>query len=103
VFYGIASYSGACEHEEPTLCLFSHLVALPCNDSFLNGVGSISEDQVFKLQKWLVNRLKELGTVQAKRLAFDFKQIDLEVEPAQLRDFGKGPSPRKKKMYGTSY
>lgn len=37
VFYGIPSYSGACEHEEPTLCLFSHLVALPCNDSFLNG------------------------------------------------------------------
>jgi len=96
VFYGISSYSGACEHEEPTLCLFSHLVALPCNDSFLNGVGSITEDQVFKLQKWLVNRLKELGTVQAKRLAFDFKQIDLEVEMAQLRDFGKGPSPRKK-------
>ena len=29
VFYGIPSYSGACEHEEPTLCLFSHLVALP--------------------------------------------------------------------------
>ena len=36
VFYGIPSYSRACEHEEPTLSIFSHLVTLPCNDSFLS-------------------------------------------------------------------
>jgi len=99
VFYGISSFSRACEHEEPTLSLFSHLVSLPCNDSFLNGLGSITENQVFELQKWLVNRIKDLGLSQGKRLAFDFKQIDLDVELDKLRQFGKGPSPKKKICY----
>lgn len=96
IFYGIPSYSRTCDHEEPSLSLFSHLVSLPCNDSFLNGLGRITEDQVFELQRWMVNRCKELGIIQGKRIAFDFKQIDLNVELGKLRDFGKGPSPRKK-------
>ena len=96
IFYGISSYSRACSQEEPSLSLFSHLVSLPCNDSFLNGLGSISEEQVFKLQQWLIQRCKELKIIEGKRIAFDFKHIDLKVDMGELRGFGKGPSPKKK-------
>ena len=96
IFYGISSYSRACNQEEPSLSLFSHLVSLPCNDSFLNGLGSISEKQVFKLQQWLIQRCKELGIIEGKKIAFDFKQIDLNVDMGELRGFGKGPSSKKK-------
>ena len=99
IFYGISSYSRTCEHESPIFYLFSHLVSLPCNDSFLNGLGRIKEDQVFELQKWLVNRIKELGIINGQRLAFDFKQIDIDVELGNLRQIGKGPSPKKKVCY----
>jgi hypothetical protein len=96
IFYGISSYSRTCGQEEPSLSLFCHLVSLPCNDSFLNGLGSISEKQVFKLQQWLIQRSKELGIIKGERVAFDFKNIDLNVDMGNLRGFGKGPSPQKK-------
>jgi hypothetical protein len=95
-FYGIASYSRACEHEELSLPLFSHLLALPCNDSFLSGLASVSEEQIRVLRRWLVKRGKELGILEGKRIAMDFHQIDRDVRIAELRNFGKGPSPQKK-------
>jgi len=99
IFYGIPSYSRTCDHEDPTLALFCHLVSLPCNDTFLKGLASISPADVFKLQKWLITRSHELGLVGGKHLAFDFHQIDLDVEMDRLRGFGKGPSPKKKLCY----
>jgi len=96
IFYGISSYSRTCSQEEPSLSLFCHLVSLPCNDSFLNGLGSISEKQVFELQQWLIQRCKELGIIEGKRIAFDFKHIDVNVDMGELRGLGKGPSPQKK-------
>jgi hypothetical protein len=98
-FYGIASYSKACEHQELSLALFSHLLALPCNDSFLNGLASVSEEQIRVLRRWLVKRGKELGILEGKRVAMDFHQIDRDVRIAELRNFGKGPSPKKKLCY----
>lgn len=99
IFYGIPSYSRTSKHEEPSLAFFCHLLSLPCNDSFLKGLASITQDKVFELQKWLIRRSKELGLIKGKRLAFDFHHIDLDVEMDRLRDFGKGPSPRKKVSY----
>jgi hypothetical protein len=99
IFYGIPCYSRTCKHEEPTLAFFCHLVSLPCNDTFLKGLASISPDQVFGLQKWLIKRSHELGLINGRRLAFDFHQIDLDVEMDRLRQFGKGPSPKKKVCY----
>jgi hypothetical protein len=96
IFYGISSYSRACSHEDPSLCFFAHLVKLPCNDTFLNGLGAISQRQIFDLQKWLLARIKDLGLVVGRRVLFDFHQIDLDVELDKLRQFGKGPSPKKK-------
>ncbi len=99
IFYGISTYSPTCDHQEPTLSLFSHLAALPCNDSFLNGMSSISEDQVFELQRWLIRRSKEMGMVKGERIAFDFNQIDLDMELPRLRGIGRGPSSKKKICY----
>ena len=99
IFYGIPCHSRTCKHEESTLALFCHLVSLPCNDTFLKGLASISPDQVFGLQKWLIKRSHELGLINGKRLAFDFHQIDLDVEMDRLRQFGKGPSPKKNVCY----
>ena len=59
----------------------------------------ITEKQAFELQKWLVRRLKDLGHIRGRRLAFDFHHIDLDVELDKLRGFGKGPSPKKKVCY----
>ena len=95
-FYGISSYSKACEHQELSLPLFSHLLALPCNDSFLSGLASVSQEQIRVLRRWLVKRGKELGMLEGKRVAMDFHQIDRDVHIAELRNFGKGPSPKKK-------
>ena len=98
-FYGIASYSKACEHEELSLPFFSHLLALPCNDSFLRGLASVSEEQISVLRRWLVKRGRELGILEGKRVALDFHQIDRDVRIGELRNFGKGPSPKKKFCY----
>ena len=99
IFYGIPCYSRTSTHEEPTLPFFCHLVSLPCNDTFIKGLASITQEKVFEIQKWLIKRAKELGFIKGKRLAFDFHHIDIDVEMDKLREFGKGPSPRKKTIY----
>jgi len=99
VFYGIPSYHKACKHEEPSLSFFSHLVKLPCLDSLINGLGIITQGQMFNLQSWLLKRLKEIGLVCGRRIIFDFHQIDLDVIFSKLRQFGKGPSSKKKICY----
>jgi len=97
IFYGIANYSAACEHQEPTLPFFAGLVKAPCNDTFLDGLeGKITEREAFKLRQWLVARARELGLVNMKKIALDFHQIDMDVGFDRIRNFGKGPSPRKK-------
>ena len=98
-FYGIASYSRTCEHDELSLPFFSHLLALPCNDSFLNGLARVSEEQIRVLRKWMVKRGKDLGVMEGQRVAMDFHQIDRDVRIPELRRFGKGPSPKKKLCY----
>ncbi len=96
-FYGISSYTGACEHPEPSPSFFAGLVKSPCNDSLLNGLEKkITEKQVYQLRKWLIDRACELGLIDMKRTAMDFHQIDLDVILGKLRNFGKGPSPKKK-------
>jgi hypothetical protein len=95
-FIGISTLSAACESAPPELAWFAHLYAPPCNDTILDGLTRISEKQVVQLRKWLVNRLAELGLGTGKRIAFDFHQIDLDVLRSRLREFGKGPSPKKK-------
>ena len=95
-FYGLPTASRACRQEEPTLALFCHLVKLPCNDSLLHGLAQVTESQAVQLRQWLIQRMVELQLVRGPRLGMDFHHIDLDVELERLRDFGKGPSPKKK-------
>ncbi len=98
-FMGISTLSGACENASPELAWFAHLYSPPCNDTILDGLARISEKQVVLLRKWIVSRLAELGLGSGKRIAFDFHQIDLDLQFSRLREFGKGPSSRKKICY----
>lgn len=99
IFYGISTYGASCVHQEPSLTFFTGLVKAPSLSSLLEGLNQMSEKDVFKLQKLLIQKLKHLKLIDGKRIAFDFKQIDLDVENSQLRNFGKGPSPKKKICY----
>lgn len=99
IFYGIPTYGAGCNHQEPSLCFFTGLIKPPPLSCLLDGLSDMTEKDVFELQKWLIAKLKALNMIQGKRIAFDFKQIDLDVENSKLRKFGKGPSPKKKICY----
>ena len=99
IFYGIPTYGASCLHQEPSLTFFTGLIKAPSLSSLLEKLDSMPETDVFKLQKLLIQKLKTLKLIQGKRIAFDFKQIDLEVQNSRLRNFGKGPSPKKKICY----
>ena len=96
IFYGIPTYDGGCRIEEPSISFFAQMLKAPCLSHFLSVFQSIDEASVFKLQKWLVQRLKELNLSKGERIIFDFNQIDLDVQHGKLRGFGKGPSSKKK-------
>lgn len=95
-FYGIETSSAACELQCMDIALFANLYKPPCNDTLLNGLRNISEKQVFQIRRWLVERLAQLGLSTGKYLSFDFHHIDQDVQLPELRNFGKGPSPKKK-------
>jgi hypothetical protein len=99
IFYGIESYDAACNIEEPSIRFFASMIKTPCISTFLSRFGEIDEDKLFKLQKWLVKRLQTMGLSSGKKIVFDFNQIDLDVKNKRLRDFGNGPSPKKKICY----
>ena len=98
-FFGISTLSAACEAEIPELAYFAHLFRAPCNDTLLNGLSAITQEQTMQLRQWLVQRLASLGLATGKQLAFDFHQIDQDVKFSSLRQFGSGPSPKKKCCY----
>lgn len=99
IFYGISSYSKTCQSQYACLPFFCHLLTLPCNDTFLDGLTAISEQQVYMLRNWLVKRGHQLQILKGKNIALDFHQIDMDVRMSGLRNFGKGPSPKKKICY----
>ncbi len=99
IFYGVDTYSAACNIEEPSIGFFASMIKTPCITTFLSRFGEIGEDKLFNLQQWLVKRLQTLGLSSGKQIAFDFNQIDLDVKHKRLRDFGSGPSPKKKICY----
>ncbi len=98
-FFGIATVSAACEAEIPELPYFAHLFRAPCNDTMLGGLCGITQKQTVELRQWLVQRLASLGLATGRRLALDFHQVDQDVNFPTLRQFGKGPSPKKKYCY----
>ncbi len=100
IFYGISTYTTACEVEEPTLAFFSGLLKSPCNDSLLNGLEEkITEKDVYLLRKHLIKQGVEHKLIEGKNIAFDFHQIDLDIKWSKIRKIGKGPSPKKNICY----
>lgn len=95
-FYGIATFSAACNTDGPDLPFFAAMYTHLCNDSLLAGLRKISEKQVVILRQWLVERLTQLGLTDGRFISFDFHHIDQGVIFPNLREFGKGPSPKKK-------
>jgi len=98
-FYGIPTLSAACENEGWDMAFFTHLCKLPCNDTILDGLGAIDEKKVRQIRLWIIERLAQLDLTTGKKVAFDFHQIDQNVLLEKLRNFGKGPSPKKKICY----
>ncbi len=96
IFYGVDTYNASCGIEEPSIRFFASMIKTPCLNTLLSRLEEVGEDKLFELQKWLVNRLQTLGLSSGKQIVFDFNQIDLNVKNKRLRDFGSGPSPKKK-------
>ncbi len=97
IFYGVPSYSAACERSEPTLAFFAGLLKSPCNDTLLDGLADkITERETARMRKELIRMASAAGCLRVRKIALDFHQIDMDVKFASLRKFGKGPSPKKK-------
>jgi hypothetical protein len=96
ILAGISSASKACRTHELSLPLMAGLVAMPSKDSFLNKLAIIDDDQLLQLRRYLTQVTKQHRLIKAKRIAFDFKMRDFTGDDVELKNIGKGPSPKRK-------
>jgi hypothetical protein len=96
IFAGICSVSKACRTHELSLPLMAGLVAMPCNDSFLNKMALINEADLLQLRRYLTQAAHQHRLIEGKRIAFDFKMRDFTGDDVELKKIGKGPSPKRK-------
>ncbi len=93
---GISSISKACRTSEISLPVAAGLVAMPCNDSILNGLAEISDSALLQLRRYLTKAAKSNDLIEGKKIAFDFKMRDFTGDDIALKNIGKGPSPKRK-------
>ena len=93
---GLSSVSKACLTHELSLPLMAGLVAMPCKDSFLNKLASIDEAQLLQLRRHLTQAANQHQLIKGKRIALDFKMSDFTGDDVELKNIGKGPSPKRK-------
>jgi hypothetical protein len=93
---GISSVSKSCRTDELSLPLMAGLVAMPCKDSFLNGLAAISDSALLQLRRHLTQIASRLQLITGKHIAFDFKMRDFTGDNVHLKNIGKGPSPKRK-------
>jgi hypothetical protein len=93
---GIPSVSKSCCINELSLPLMAGLVQMPCEDSFLNGLAAISDTALLQLRRHLTHISTQLQLITGKRIAFDFKMRDFTGDDVNLKNIGKGPSPKQK-------
>jgi hypothetical protein len=96
IFGGICSVSKACRTHELTLPLMAGLIAMPCKDSFLNKMATIDEADLLQLRRYLTQAAYQHHLIEGKRIAFDFKMRDFTGDDVELKNIGKGPSPKRK-------
>jgi len=93
---GIPSVSKACHTHELSLPLMGGLVAMPSKDSFLNKLAIINDAQLLQLRRYLTQTANQHRLIEGKRIAFDFKMRDFTGDDVELKNIGKGPSPKRK-------
>lgn len=92
----ISSVSKACRTHELSLPLSSGLVQMPCKDSILNGLAAITEKQLLLLRRFLTQAAYDHELVQGRSIALDFHMRDFTGNDVELKNIGKGPSPKRK-------
>ena len=93
---GISSMSKACRTNELSLPLMAGLVAMPSKDSLLNKLATINDADLLQLRRYLTQVAKQHRLIEGKRIAFDFKMRDFTGDDVDLKNIGKGPSPKRK-------
>ena len=93
---GLSSVSKACLTHELSLPLMAGLVAMPSKDSFLNKLACIDDAKLLQLRQYLTQAAKQHQLIKGKRIAFDFKMSDFTGDDVELKNIGKGPSPKRK-------
>lgn len=96
IFRGISSVSKACRTSEISLPAAAGLVAMPCNDSVLNGLAEIGDTALLQLRQYLTKAAKSNDLIKGGKIAFDFKMRDFTGDDVALKNLGKGPSPKRK-------
>ena len=96
IFGGISSISKACRTSELSLPLCAGLVEMPCEDTLLNGLATISEPQLLQFRRNLTRLAYDKTLVKGRSIALDFHMRDFTGEDIGLKNIGKGPSPKRK-------
>ncbi|MFZ7111911.1 MAG: hypothetical protein ACOWYE_09535, partial [Desulfatiglandales bacterium] len=93
---GISSVSKACRIHELSFPLSAGLVQMPCKDTLLNGLAEISEDRLLQLRRFLTQAAYAQALLKGRCIALDFHMRDYTGEDVELKNIGKGPSPKRK-------
>lgn len=96
ILAGISSISKACHTSEWSLPLSAGLVEMPCKDTLLNGLAAIPENQLLLLRRFLTKAAYDQELVKGRSIALDFHMRDFTGNDVQLKNIGKGPSPKRK-------
>lgn len=96
IFSGISSISKACRTNELSIPLCAGLVEMPCKDTLLNGLATISEHQLLQLRRNLTGLSYSKALIKGQSIALDFHMRDFTGEDIALKNIGKGPSPKRK-------
>jgi hypothetical protein len=93
---GISSISKLCRTNELSYPLCSGLVNTPSKDTLLNGLAKISEEQLLQMRQKLTQVIYENKMIKGRSIALDFHMRDFTGDDVELKNIGKGPSPKQK-------
>ena len=96
IMSGISSVSKLCRTNELSYPLCSGLVNTPSQDTLLNGLAKISEEQLLKMRQHLTQVSYDNKLIKGRSIAFDFHMRDFSGDDVELKNIGKGPSPKQK-------
>lgn len=96
IIAGISSTYKACRTQELSLPLNAGLVAMPCADSLLNGIATITESHLLEMRRYLTQVSGKHELIEGRSIAFDFQMRDFTGDDVPLKNIGKGPSPKRK-------